>query len=740
VKLIKQEKISTQISDQYIWNFTVPENGVYVVSILARCKNWLQNYKRLFNDDDLAVQIDNDLFAEIKGKMREFTSPGSWNGNEIKGEAKNVLFLLPFKTGTHRIKFWVDVQPILEEIKIYKIDESEIDLMASNIFISSKFVDIISKNLKIERLEVKAEAEANSNLEIKIDGRTEKNTNYKRFEKWYWYGQELKGKSKDYIMPYVWSGDMHSIQMSGQGNPKIESIKLKINLEKIVYSSGFVKLYKDVVIRDDVNLRLDHTDESESLLMLRDGEKVEILDEKVVGRYIENLSEIWHEVIVRGIKGYVLSSYVEIDGQEREKIIDLIKEKSNQYGVDANLMLAIASQESHFKPFAKSTTGPMGIFQLSEDTRKRFGVEDPYDFYQSVAGGVQNYKDIERRTQVRGDILIKRLTAWHDGPTGTIKKINNRTFNYDKLSAETKKFIKNVTANLEKKDWYHIISLPIVIIFFASSLLISNMQEKIIVRSQEASVVKYDVLMNYKPEVNTYKNTSNYSSIFDFRKDESKDYLSYSPNVFFDEGSDQVIFLDSDKKVVGKIDPQVLNLDKVLGVTEEMKTSGWTDATHIGSVVLENPENVFYFSAINSYGCGANNCHWALYRFDAQKDNLKLINEEIFGQIMGLHLSPDLNHLAVVSGSTGGVCSDNDDLDIFNTTTFAKQEINQFNEEDKYGSIILVNFTWKKNNEVEFNVNYFKCPESDYLNTKWSYSIDTKEAKKLSSEIIYREL
>ena len=736
MKLIKQEKISTQINDQFVWGFTTTENRVYLVSISAKCKNWLQNYKRLFNDDDLAIQIDDYLFAEIKGKKREFTSPGSWNGNETKNDIKNVVFILSIKAGAHNIKFWVDGKPILEEIKIYQVDESEIDLMTSNVAAPNKFFDVIFKNLKIEKLEVKAKAEVNSNLEIKVDGKIEKNPKYKRFEKWYWYGQELKGKSKDYIMPDVWGGDTHSVQMSGQGKPDIESIKLKIDLENIVYSSGFVRLYKDIVIRNDVNLRSNHTDESESLLMLRDGEKLNILNEQVEGRQIEDMSNIWHEVITRDVKGYILSSYVEIEGQERGKIIDLIKEKSNQYGIDANIMLAIASQESHFKPFAKSKTGPMGIFQLSEKTRTQTGVVEAYDFYQNVEGGVKNYKDIEKRITGRGDILVKRLSAWHDGPTITINKINNKTFDYNKLSGETKSFIKNVTANLEKKDWYHIISLPVVIIFFAASLLISNMQEKIVAQSQEASVANFDVFMNYKSEVNIYKNTLNYSSVFDFRKDESQNYLSYFPNVFSDEGSNEVIFLDSDKKIAGKIDPQLLNIDKVLGVTKDMKTRSWDNTTHIGSVVLENPKDVFYFSAINSYGCGASNCHWALYRFDANKNNLKIIEEEIFGQIMGQYLSPDLARIALVSNISEGSCGSGEYITIYNTTTFIKQDIEGF-VEDNYQSHSIANLLWKNTDEIEFQVEaQHDCRTGEFLQTTWLYNLSQKKLTKIKSQTI----
>lgn len=748
MKLIKQEKISTQISDQYVWNFTIPKNGVYIVSISARCKNWLQNYKLLFNDDDLAIQIDDYLFAEIKGKKREFVSSGSWNGNEIKGDIKNVLFILPIKTGEHQIRFWVDGHPILEEIKIYKVDESEIDLMASDIITSGKFLDVIFKNLKIEKLEVKAKAEINSNLEIKIDGKTEKNSKYKRFEKWYWYGQELKGKNKDYIMSDVLYGDMHSVQMGGQGKPEIESIKLKIDLDNIVYSSGFVKLYKDIVIRDDVNLRSDHTDESESLLMLRDGEKVNILNENVKGKYIENLSEIWHEVVIRGIRGYILSSYVEIEGQEREKIIDLIKEKCNQYDVDANLMLAIASQESHFKPFAKSgpDISPMGIFQLSKDTRTDTGVLEAYNFYQNVEGGVKHYKWLEKEISGRGDILERRLVAWHDG-TKNIK--NKKSVNYNELSTETKSFIKNVLANLEKKDWYHIIYIPTIILFFVSFHLFWRVlpQKSVNVQTQTAGVVNSSVPITYLgdsekiiyslPEANKNKGIS-FSSVFDGEKYESNNYYSYSPNVFLDETNNKVFFINFNKKVIEKMDINRLDLDKISGVTEDTITPDWPNYTHIGSVVLENPENIFYFFATNSYSCGASNCNFVFYSLNINKNELRVIDNDIFGEISGLYLSPDSKYIAVVSESSGGFCNNHGDIKVFNTTTFAAQQPDWFLD-DKFGTQTIKNIIWKNDDEIEFQAEYqYDCRTGEFLQTTWTYNLSQKKLTKIKSQTIER--
>ena len=115
---ITSEVFDRVVKDQEVWDFKVEKNGVYAISVSAKCKNWSQNFRRLFNDDDLAVQIDDYLFAEMKGKKREFASPGSWNGNEIKNNSKTVLFILPLRSGSHKITFWVGGQPFVEEIKI----------------------------------------------------------------------------------------------------------------------------------------------------------------------------------------------------------------------------------------------------------------------------------------------------------------------------------------------------------------------------------------------------------------------------------------------------------------------------------------------------------------------------------------------------------------------------------------------------------------------------------------------
>lgn len=475
---IKSEDFNRVLKDQEIWSFDIEKDGIYVLSISAKCKNWLQNFKRLFNDDDLAIQIDDYLFAEIKGKKREFFTPGSWNGNELKNSSKKIIFLLPIRKGAHQIKFWTDGKPFLEKIEIYYQDQKEIILNEVDLA-GARFLDILVKNLAVEEAVIKAKTEVNSKLELRIDGKTQNNPKYQRYKKWYWYGKELQDGIKEFKLNQCWISGIHSLEFRGEGEPKIESISIKIGGDKIRYKIGHVKLWDDIVICDSVYLRSEPTTKKGEILEdLYDGDELEIVEERVVGEYQENRSEIWHKVIYEDKKGFVLSSFVEVEGQEREKAIDLIKEKCHQYDVDANIMLAIAGVESHFKPYARSYTGRQGIFQLGLKAAEQEGVLDRYDFYQNIEGGVKYYKWLEKNVKGRGNILEKRLVGWHSGRDYVIN-VDKIDYASLPLGNDAKKFVNSVFENIKRKDWFRIIWLPTIILvglvgFFEGMLYMEN--------------------------------------------------------------------------------------------------------------------------------------------------------------------------------------------------------------------------------------------------------------------------
>lgn len=424
------------VKNQEVLEFEVEKNAVYLITITARCKNWRQNLKRLFNDDDLAVQIDDYFFAELSGKKYEFNGPGIWNGNAIKNTKKTVFFLLPLSAGMHKIKFWADGAPFVEEINIDSVTVKNKNIkFPSNV----EFADLITKNISTEKIEVRNISGAAKEFELKDSGRT----------------------------------GFSFLLLDCQKKSPIESIRIKIGVVK--NKLGNIKLHKDLTLSDEVNLRAEANQESAIIARIPDNKEVEIINEQVRGSYVAPYSNIWHEVQWQDRQGYVLSAFIEIQGQERQAIIDLIKTKCREQKAGANIMLAIAGQESRFKPFAASDRGPKGIFQLCKDAAKQVGVNDQFNFIENIEGGIKYYKWIEKQFTGRGNVLEKRLLAWHSGSSYIPAK---GPVDYNRLPypMEAKKFVKNVMENLKKRDWFHLVFLPLAILLATASLIYGILQ------------------------------------------------------------------------------------------------------------------------------------------------------------------------------------------------------------------------------------------------------------------------
>ena len=76
---------------------------------------------------------------------------------------------------------------------------------------------------------------------------------------------------------------------------------------------------------------------------------------------------------------------------------DLIENIASQYKIDWRLLAAIAYQESHWNPHAKSPTGVRGMMMLTQGTAKDMGIENRLDASQSLRGGAKYLKKMLRR-------------------------------------------------------------------------------------------------------------------------------------------------------------------------------------------------------------------------------------------------------------------------------------------------------------------------------------------------------
>ena len=102
----------------------------------------------------------------------------------------------------------------------------------------------------------------------------------------------------------------------------------------------------------------------------------------------------------------------------KQQIKDKIIKESVRQGVDPDLMLRLAKQESGYNQNARSPVGAIGVMQLMPGTAKGLKV-DPYDVDQNIKGGVTYLK----RQINRFGSTEKALAAYNAGP-GAVSKYN----------------------------------------------------------------------------------------------------------------------------------------------------------------------------------------------------------------------------------------------------------------------------------------------------------------------------
>ncbi len=76
---------------------------------------------------------------------------------------------------------------------------------------------------------------------------------------------------------------------------------------------------------------------------------------------------------------------------------DLIENVASDYEIDWRLLAAIAYQESHWNPNAKSPTGVRGMMMLTQKTAADLGIENRLDLSQSLNGGAHYFTSIRAR-------------------------------------------------------------------------------------------------------------------------------------------------------------------------------------------------------------------------------------------------------------------------------------------------------------------------------------------------------
>jgi hypothetical protein len=92
---------------------------------------------------------------------------------------------------------------------------------------------------------------------------------------------------------------------------------------------------------------------------------------------------------------------------------ELIRNASQKYGVDADLLFSVIAAESNFNSKAVSRRGARGLMQLLPATAARLGVKDIFDPAQNIDAGTRYLHELMTRYQ--GDLVLT-LAAYNAGP------------------------------------------------------------------------------------------------------------------------------------------------------------------------------------------------------------------------------------------------------------------------------------------------------------------------------------
>jgi cell wall-associated NlpC family hydrolase len=111
---------------------------------------------------------------------------------------------------------------------------------------------------------------------------------------------------------------------------------------------------------------------------------------------------------------------------------------SEKYGVDADLLVAVARQESGFNPRAVSPAGAQGLMQLMPGTARGLGVKNSFDPAQAIDGAARLLKSLQQEFG-RTDLA---LAAYNAGP-GAVHR-------YDGIPPypETKNYVNSIMTML----------------------------------------------------------------------------------------------------------------------------------------------------------------------------------------------------------------------------------------------------------------------------------------------------
>jgi soluble lytic murein transglycosylase-like protein len=150
------------------------------------------------------------------------------------------------------------------------------------------------------------------------------------------------------------------------------------------------------------------------------GAHANVFERKQNGNLVEISQPAWRADASRSVerRNGPTTNSASNSSQSQNAVRQHIQVAATRFGVDRNLVDAVAWQESRYNPRALSTAGAMGVMQLMPGTARQLGVYNPQDVEQNVAGGTAY---LRQQLERFGNNVPLALAAYNAGPGAVMK-------------------------------------------------------------------------------------------------------------------------------------------------------------------------------------------------------------------------------------------------------------------------------------------------------------------------------